>query len=180
VTIALLAGRSSGTNQFSEGKERSILEIATNRSRRLVCAQEVLLNRVRIIESIGRCDSDEAAGGEMFLQVVDGLARRLELCAHDHCAFWTSLYEDDRQRDLERIRRSKLPREQPDFVWSLYREQRLSAQVLRAGFPLSDLRDLAQTGTLNKRPREIVNLLPKLTVQGAGDGAVAPVYLKSE
>lgn len=39
----------------------------------------MLLNRIRIIDSIGLWDSDEVAAGDVFLQVVEGLARILEL-----------------------------------------------------------------------------------------------------
>lgn len=132
-----------------------------------VCAQEVLrvmlLNRAKIIESIRSCDTDDVAADDVFLQIVEGLAKMLELCLRDSCAFWTSGYEEDCKRVLDRMRRSKLPRGHPEFVQCPHQQQRSSELVLRAGFQLSGLRALAQNGSLDKRLRRIVNQLPKLT-----------------
>ena len=136
-----------------------------------VCAQEVLrvmlLNRPKVIESIRLRDTGDSTADEVFLQIVKGLARMLELCVQDGCAFWTSGYNEDRERVLDWMRRSKLPREHPEFVESPHERQRASEQVLRAGFQLSELRSLAQNKTLDRQLRKIVNQLPKLTEQDA-------------
>ena len=134
-----------------------------------VCAQEVLrvilLNRLKVVESINSCDIGDSDADEVFLQIVEGLAKMIELCVRDGCAFWTSGSDEDREQVLDRMRRSRLPREHPEFVESPHERQRTSEQLLRAGFQLSELRSLAQNGSLDSHLRQIVNQLPKLTEQ---------------
>ena len=116
----------------------------------------------------------------MFLQIVEGLAKMIELCVRDGCAFWTSGNDEDRQRVLDWMRRSSLPREHPEFVESPHEKQRSSEQVLRSGFQLSELRSMAQSGILDKRLRQIVNQLPKLTEQVVADQRAARRKQKSQ
>jgi hypothetical protein len=136
-----------------------------------VCAQEVLrvilLNRDQVIESIGAKDIKNTPANEVFLQIVEGIARMLELCARDGCAFWTSGYEEDRMRVVNWMRWSVLPPEHSDYCEPPHLNQRRSEQVLRAKFQLRDLRLLAQNGSLDKRLRQIVNQLPELTEPAA-------------
>jgi hypothetical protein len=89
----------------------------------------------------------------------------LELCGCDGCAFWTSGYEEDRMRVVNWMRWSALPPGHSDYREPPHLGQRRSEQVLRAKSQLSDLRLLAQNGTLDKRLRQIVNQLPELTEQ---------------
>lgn len=132
-----------------------------------VCAQEILrvmvLHRDKIIETIGSRDIEDAAAEDVFLEIVEGLAKMLEFSSRESCAFWTSGYDEDRQRVLDWMRRSRLPRDHPEFVESPHQTHRISERVLRAGFQLSELRSLAQRGPLDNRLRQIVDQLPDVT-----------------
>lgn len=132
-----------------------------------VCAQEVLrvmlLNRDQVVQSIGGIDTKGESGSEVYLQIVEGIAKMLALCARDGCAFWTSGYEEDRLRVEEWVKRSALPPSHSEYLEPPHVRQRRSEQIRRAGSQLSELRRLAQQGTLNKRLRQLVNQLPELT-----------------
>lgn len=131
-----------------------------------VCAQEVLkvmlFNQSRMIDSIRSHDTGEDTSENVFLQMIEGIGKMLELCIRDGCAFWTSGHENDRQHLIERMRRSRLPSEDPEYLQSPHQQKLLAEQILRARFQLTDLRNLAQSGILNKRLRQLVNQLPKL------------------
>lgn len=132
-----------------------------------VCAQKVLrvmlLNRDHVIRSIEAKGINNMSGDEIYLQIIAGAARMLELCARDGCAFWTSGYEEDRTRVLNWMQRCALPPGDADYCERPHVSQRRSEQIGRAESQMSDLRSLAQTGALEKRLRQIINQLPEVT-----------------
>ncbi len=129
-----------------------------------VCAQEVLrvmlLNRDHVTRSIERKGTNNMSGDEIFIQIVIGIARMLELCARDRCAFWTSGYEEDRTRVLNWMRWTALPPGDSAYCEAPHLAKRRSEQIGRVKSQLSDLRTVAQTGSLEKRLQQIISQLP--------------------
>ncbi|GEP45122.1 hypothetical protein [Brevifollis gellanilyticus] len=130
-----------------------------------VCAQEVLrvmlLHRDHVIRSIEAKGINNIATDEIYVQIVAGTARMIELCARDGSAFWTSGSEEDRTRVLNWMQWSALPPGDPDYRESPHLAQRRAEQILRTRSQLSDLRTLAQTESLEKPLRQIISQLPE-------------------
>ena len=131
-----------------------------------VCALEVLrvmlVNRERVLESIGACNEGRNDPDEIFIQIFTGIAKMIELCHEHGCAFWTSGYEVDRQRVLDWMRWTRLSPDDPDYCVAPHVSQRRSEGVGRAQNQLSALRSLAQSGVLEHRLRVVVNQLPQV------------------
>jgi hypothetical protein len=129
-----------------------------------VCVQEVLLRLIRhreeVLKSMRVSTSSGDSPEKIFHGLVEGAARMLELCAQERRAFWTSGYAADQAQLKEFM--SGCPNEETraDSVVPPHVSQRRSELESRAGFQLKALRALAQSGTLEKRLRQIVNQLP--------------------
>jgi len=84
----------------------------------------------------------------------------LELCGQEDRAFWTSGYSADQMRLKEFM--SGCPNEgtPPNSVVPPHVSQRKKEMESRALLQLKALRALAQSGTLEKRLRQIVNWIP--------------------
>ncbi|MFM2168628.1 MAG: hypothetical protein RIS79_2999 [Verrucomicrobiota bacterium] len=133
-----------------------------------VCAQEVLLalirNREAVVGRIREAVSDGTSAPEVLDELIDGIARMIELVHRDGIAVWTS----GSVADLDRLNGVILCHREatggPSAELPHIRQRRAELSH-RCGFQLKDLRSIAQSGTLDKRLRRVVNQLPNKTEQ---------------
>lgn len=129
-----------------------------------VCAQEVLLaliqNRGEVIDHMNEELTGDLSAAEIFAGLTEGIARMIELSNQDHLAVWTNGQAADQAR--LKLFLSNLPcREERgpcvDLPHTLKRKSELET---RSRFQLAALRKVAQSGTLEKNLRKLVNQLP--------------------
>jgi hypothetical protein len=129
-----------------------------------VCVREVLLQLMRnngeVLERLRMLPSLRDSPEKIFHGLVEGAARMLELCRQEGRAFWTSGYPADQEFLREFMSGWTKEEARPNSLVPPHVLQRRRELESRAGFQLKALRTLAQSGTLEKRLRQIVNQLP--------------------
>lgn len=94
---------------------------------------------------------------EVYTGLVDAAFRMRELAVRDHCAFWTSGYETDREQLLERIRRCRLPPGATEFTLPPHVQKVRSMVKSMQKHQIRNLHQLAQSGKFSKDLRRRLN-----------------------
>lgn len=129
-----------------------------------MCAQEVLLalirNRDEVINQIQELVSGDHSAAEILFGIIEGIAKMIEISNQDNLAVWTNGYATDQARLTLFLSDTQSRKEGGELATLPHTLERRSELELRLRFQLSDLRTIAQSGTLDKRLRKLVNQLP--------------------
>ena len=131
-----------------------------------ICAHQVLLclisNQAEIIANISEAAPDGCSAIEIYEGLTTGLAAMLQLTHSCGFAFWTNGDSEDLASLNVQILKyqNSVSFEPPHLL------QRRTEQAARIRFQQSELRNLAQSGKLEKQLRSIVNQLPVISLSG--------------
>lgn len=130
-----------------------------------ICVQEVLslvlTQKEKIFRAFQSDKETNAPNDEIYLEIVKGLCKMLELCARHKCAIWTSGEPTGCEKVLTMMDQISQPRDNPDSAELPHISQRKDELFSRSQSQLKKLRALASSGTLSKEVRKLIHQLPE-------------------